>query len=117
MRALRRAVIRKEKSQWMLKITAYAQRLIDDLDDVDYHRARQDQQRNWIGRSTGAEVTFKTNTGDDITVYTTRADTLFGATYMVISPEHPLLEEVAGPHQELGRGAGLSGGRRPQVRL
>ena len=86
-------VIRKEKSQWMLKITAYAQRLIDDLDDVDYIERVKIQQRNWIGRSTGAEVTFKTNIGDEVTVYTTRADTLFGTTYMVISPEHPLLKK------------------------
>ena len=86
-------VIRKEKSQWMLKITAYAQRLIDDLDDVDYIERVKIQQRNWIGRSTGAEVTFKTNVGTDVTVYTTRADTLFGTTYMVISPEHPTLKK------------------------
>ena len=86
-------VVRKEKSQWMLKITAYAQRLIDDLDDVDYIERVKIQQRNWIGRSTGAEITFKTNVGDEVTVYTTRADTLFGTTYMVISPEHPLLKE------------------------
>ena len=86
-------VIRKEKSQWMLRITKYAQRLIDDLDDVDYIERVKIQQRNWIGRSTGAEVTFKTNIGSEVTVYTTRADTLFGTTYMVISPEHPLLSE------------------------
>ena len=86
-------VVRKEKSQWMLAITKYAQRLIDDLDDVDYLERVKTQQRNWIGRSTGAEITFKTNIGDDITVYTTRADTLFGTTYMVISPEHPLLKQ------------------------
>ncbi len=86
-------VIRKEKSQWMLGITKYAQRLIDDLDDVDYIERVKIQQRNWIGRSTGAEVTFKTSIGDEVTVYTTRADTLFGTTYMVISPEHPLLGE------------------------
>ena len=86
-------VVRKEKSQWMLAITKYAQRLIDDLDDVDYIERVKTQQRNWIGRSTGAEITFKTNIGDDITVYTTRADTLFGTTYMVISPEHPLLKQ------------------------
>ena len=86
-------VVRKEKSQWMLAITKYAQRLIDDLDDVDYIERVKTQQRNWIGRSTGAEITFKTNVGDDITVYTTRADTLFGTTYMVISPEHPLLKQ------------------------
>ncbi len=86
-------VIRKEKSQWMLRITKYAQRLIDDLDDVDYIERVKIQQRNWIGRSTGAEVTFKTSLGGEVTVYTTRADTLFGTTYMVISPEHPLLGE------------------------
>ena len=86
-------VVQREKSQWMLKITAYAQRLIDDLDDVDFIERVKIQQRNWIGRSTGAEVTFKTNIGTDVTVYTTRADTLFGTTYMVISPEHPLLKE------------------------
>ena len=86
-------VIRKEKSQWMLKITAYAQRLLDDLEDVDYIERVKIQQRNWIGRSTGAEITFDTNVGDRVTVYTTRADTLFGTTYMVISPEHPLLKD------------------------
>ena len=85
-------VIRKEKSQWMLKITAYAQRLLDDLEDVDYTERVKIQQRNWIGRSTGAEITFQTNIGDEVTVYTTRADTLFGTSYMVISPEHPLLK-------------------------
>ena len=85
-------VIRKEKSQWMLKITAYAQRLLDDLEDVDYIERVKIQQRNWIGRSTGAEITFQTNIGDEVTVYTTRADTLFGTSYMVISPEHPLLK-------------------------
>ena len=86
-------VVRKEKSQWMLKITEYADRLIDDLDELDYIERVKIQQKNWIGRSTGTELTFKTNTGDDITVYTTRADTLFGTTYMVISPEHPLLKK------------------------
>ncbi len=86
-------VVRKEKSQWMLRITRYADRLIDDLDDLDYIERVKTQQKNWIGRSTGCEVTFKTNTPDEITVYTTRADTLFGVTYMVISPEHPLLEK------------------------
>ena len=85
-------VIRKEKSQWMLKITEYAQRLIDDLDDVDFIERVKIQQRNWIGRSTGAEVTFKATTGDDIVVFTTRPDTLFGATYMVLSPEHALVK-------------------------
>ena len=86
-------VIRKEKSQWMLKITEYADRLIDDLDDLDFIERVKVQQKNWIGRSTGTEVTFKTNTEDDITVYTTRVDTLFGVTYTVISPEHPLLKK------------------------
>ena len=89
-------VIRKEKSQWMLRITKYADRLIDDLDDVDYIERVKTQQRNWIGRSTGTEVTFKTNTEDDITVYTTRVDTLYGVTYTVISPEHPLLKKWKG---------------------
>ncbi|MBQ2959655.1 MAG: leucine--tRNA ligase [Oscillospiraceae bacterium] len=86
-------VVRKEKSQWMLGITKYADRLIDDLDDVDFIERVKTQQRNWIGRSTGTEVTFKTSTGDDVTVYTTRADTLYGVSYMVISPEHPLLNK------------------------
>ena len=90
------AVIRKEKSQWMLKITQYADRLIDDLDDLDYIERVKIQQRNWIGRSTGCEITFKTNTEDDITVYTTRADTLYGTSYVVISPEHPLLKKWKG---------------------
>ena len=86
-------VIRKEKSQWMLKITAYAQRLIDDLDDLDFIERVKIQQKNWIGRSTGAEVTFKATTGEEIVVYTTRPDTLFGATYMVLSPEHELIRK------------------------
>ena len=85
-------VIRKEKSQWMLKITAYAQRLIDDLDGLDFIERVKTQQKNWIGRSTGAEVTFKSTVGDDIVVFTTRPDTLFGATYMVLSPEHELVK-------------------------
>ena len=85
--------IRTEKSQWMLAITKYAPRLIDDLDDLDYIERVKIQQKNWIGRSTGAELTFDTNTGDKVTVYTTRPDTLFGVTYMVISPEHPLLKQ------------------------
>ena len=89
-------VIRKEKSQWMLAITKYADRLVDDLDDVDFIERVKVQQRNWIGRSTGTEVTFKTNTSDDITVYTTRVDTLYGVTYTVISPEHPLLKKWQG---------------------
>ena len=88
-------VIRKEKSQWMLKITEYAQRLIDDLDGLDFIERVKIQQKNWIGRSTGAEVTFKATTGDDIVVFTTRPDTLFGATYMVISPEHKYVKEWA----------------------
>ena len=84
-------VIRKEKSQWMLKITEYAQRLIDDLDQVNYIERVKVSQKNWIGRSTGAEVTFPTTQGDDLVIYTTRPDTLFGATYMVLSPEHPYI--------------------------
>ena len=88
-------VIHKVKSQWMLKITEYAQRLIDDLDKVDYIDRVKISQKNWIGRSTGAEVDFHTTAGDILTVYTTRPDTLFGATYMVISPEHPYLEKWA----------------------
>ncbi|MBP1736723.1 MAG: Leucyl-tRNA synthetase [Oscillospiraceae bacterium] len=88
-------VVRKEKSQWMLKITEYAQRLIDDLDDVDYIERVKIQQRNWIGRSTGAEVNFDTTAGDKLRIYTTRPDTLFGATYMVMSPEHEYLRRWA----------------------
>ncbi len=88
-------VVHKDKSQWMLKITAYAQKLIDDLDLVDYPERVKAQQKNWIGRSEGAEVDFKTTEGDTLTVYTTRPDTLFGATYMVISPEHPYIEKWA----------------------
>ena len=88
-------VVHKVKSQWMLAITKYAQRLIDDLDDLDYIERVKVQQKNWIGRSTGAEVDFTSTLGDKITVYTTRCDTLFGATYMVISPEHPLIEKWA----------------------
>ena len=89
-------VIKKEKSQWMLGITKYAQRLLDDLDDVDYIERVKIQQRNWIGRSTGAEVDFATTAGDKLCVFTTRPDTLFGATYMVMSPEHALIEKWAG---------------------
>ena len=88
-------VVRKVKSQWMLKITEYAQRLIDDLDLVNYIDRVKVSQKNWIGRSTGAEVDFVTTAGDTLTVYTTRPDTLFGATYMVISPEHPLIDRWA----------------------
>ena len=86
-------VIRREKSQWMLAITKYADRLIDDLDDVDYIERVKIQQRNWIGRSEGTEVAFQISTGDTMTVYTTRCDTLFGVTYMVLSPEHPFLKQ------------------------
>ena len=106
-------VVRKEKSQWMLKITAYAQKLIDGLDTVDFIDRVKTQQRNWIGRSTGAEVTFKATTGEDIVVFTTRPDTLFGATYMVISPEHRFVkawkdklsnwDEVAAYVEEAGK--------------
>lgn len=91
-------VVQKEKSQWMLKITEYAQRLIDDLDDVDFLDKIKAQQRNWIGRSEGAEVNFKIkDTDDSLLIYTTRPDTIFGATYMVISPEHPFIEK----HKEM----------------
>ena len=88
-------VVHKVKSQWMLKITEYAQKLIDDLDSVDYFEKIKTAQKNWIGRSTGAEVDFTTTAGDMLTIYTTRPDTLFGATYMVISPEHPIIEKWA----------------------
>lgn len=84
-------VVHKYKSQWMLKITEYAERLIQDLDDLDYPERVKAQQKNWIGKSTGAEVKFKTTAGDVLEVYTTRPDTLYGATYMVVSPEHPYL--------------------------
>ena len=84
-------VIRKERSQWMLRITAYADRLIDDLAEVNYPERVKTQQINWVGRSYGAQVKFATTLGDEITVYTTRPDTLFGATYMVLSPEHALV--------------------------
>ena len=86
-------VVRKEKSQWMLKITEYAQKLIDGLDSVDFIERVKTQQKNWIGRSTGAEVDFKTSEGHNLRVYTTRPDTLFGATYMVIAPEHAYVKE------------------------
>lgn len=88
-------VVHKVKSQWMLKITEYADRLINDLDLVNYPDRVKAQQKNWIGRSKGAEVDFATTTGDTLTIYTTRADTLYGATYMVISPEHPMIEKWA----------------------
>ena len=87
------AVVRRDKSQWMLKITQYAQRLIDDLEGLDFIERVKIQQKNWIGRSTGAEVTFGSTAGDDIVVFTTRPDTLFGATYMVLSPEHELVKK------------------------
>ena len=89
-------VVQKEKSQWMLKITEYAQRLIDDLDEVDFLDKIKAQQKNWIGRSEGAEVTFKiANHNQELVVYTTRPDTLFGATYMVVAPEHPMIKELS----------------------
>ncbi|WP_099205764.1 leucine--tRNA ligase [Scatolibacter rhodanostii] len=94
-------VVHKNKSQWMLKITEYAERLINDLDDLDYPERVKTQQKNWIGRSTGAEVDFKTTEGDLLTVYTTRPDTLYGATYMVVSPEHPYLEKWADKLQNM----------------
>ncbi|WP_085833650.1 leucine--tRNA ligase [Clostridium merdae] len=94
-------VVHKVKSQWMLKITEYAQRLVDDLDLVDYPDRVKAQQRNWIGRSTGAEVRFGTSHGEELTIYTTRPDTLYGATYMVLSPEHPYLETWAQSLQNL----------------
>jgi len=87
-------VVQRRKSQWMLKITEYAQRLIDDLDDVNYIEKVKTQQRNWIGRSEGAEVKFTLSTNDELVVYTTRADTLFGATYVVMSPEHDLIDKM-----------------------
>ena len=88
-------VVRRVKSQWMLKITEYAERLIDDLDGLDYIDRVKTQQKNWIGRSTGAEVTFETTAGESLRIYTTRPDTLFGATYMVVAPEHPFIENHA----------------------
>ncbi len=86
-------VIRKEKSQWMLKITDYAQKLIDGLEDVNFIDRVKTQQLNWIGRSTGTQIRFSTTMGDTLEVYSTRADTLFGATYMVLAPEHPLIDK------------------------
>jgi len=87
-------VVQRRKSQWMLKITEYAERLISDLDDVDYIERVKTQQKNWIGRSEGAEVNFTLTSGDNLTVYTTRADTLFGATYVVLAPEHDLVKKL-----------------------
>ena len=94
-------VVHKVKSQWMLKITEYAQKLIDDLDSVDYFEKIKTAQKNWIGRSTGAEVDFTTTAGDMLTIYTTRPDTLFGAKYMVIPPEHPIIEKWADKLQNM----------------
>ncbi len=88
-------VVQKEKSQWMLKITEYAEKLLEGLNDVDFIDRVKTQQRNWIGRSYGTQVTFNTNIGDTFDIFTTRADTLFGVTYMVMSPEHPLLSKWA----------------------
>ena len=90
-------VIRKPMKQWMLKITEYAERLLQDLDELDWSEGIKEMQRNWIGKSIGAEVTFKTTAGSSVTVYTTRPDTLFGATYMVLAPEHPLVKELTTP--------------------
>ncbi len=87
-------VVQKKMNQWMLKITEYAERLIQDLDDLDWPENIKEMQRNWIGKSIGAEVTFKTKSGDDLKVFTTRPDTLFGATYMVLAPDHPLVEKI-----------------------
>lgn len=88
-------VVHKEKSQWMLKITDYAEKLLDGLDNVDFIDRVKTQQRNWIGRSYGTQVKFSTNIGDTFEIFTTRADTLFGVTYTVMSPEHPLIEKWA----------------------
>jgi len=103
-------VIQKEKSEWMLKITNYAQRLIDDLDDVDFLEKIKTQQKNWIGRSEGAEVDFNiSGTDKKLKVYTTRPDTLFGATYMVISPEHPILDDSELFHAMSGKSFASAG--------
>lgn len=88
-------VVHREKSQWMLKITDYAEKLLDGLNDVDFIERVKTQQRNWIGRSYGTQVKFTASTGDEFEIFTTRADTLFGVTYMVMSPEHPLIEKWA----------------------
>ncbi|MGE4564651.1 MAG: leucine--tRNA ligase [Victivallaceae bacterium] len=90
-------VIRKPMKQWMLKITEYAERLLTDLDELDWSEGIKEMQRNWIGKSVGAEVVFKTDCGESVTVYTTRPDTLFGATYMVLAPEHPLVSKLVTP--------------------
>ncbi len=94
-------VVHKEKSQWMLKITDYAEKLLDGLDDVDFIERVKTQQRNWIGKSYGTQVTFNTTNGDSFDIFTTRADTLFGVTYMVMSPEHPLIEKWSGQIENL----------------
>jgi leucyl-tRNA synthetase len=94
-------VVRKRLTQWFFKITDYAERLLDDLDKVDWPEKTKTMQRNWIGRSTGGEVTFSfADTGREFTVFTTRADTLFGCTYVVMSPEHPLLDDIPAPEQK-----------------
>ncbi len=93
-------VERRPMKQWMLKITEYAERLLNDLDDLDWPEGIKEMQRNWIGKSIGAEVIFKTSCGEDVTVYTTRPDTLFGATYMVLSPEHPLVDKLTTPENK-----------------
>ena len=110
-------VVRKVKSQWMLRITDYAQKLLDGLDDVDFIEKVKVQQRNWIGRSEGAEVDFTLTTGDKLRIFTTRPDTLFGATYMVMSPEHPLIEKHKAQIEKLRRDRRLPRGRRAQERL
>ncbi|MBQ4048850.1 MAG: leucine--tRNA ligase [Clostridia bacterium] len=86
-------VVRRDKEQWMLKITAYADKLLEGLKEVDFPERVKTQTINWIGRSTGAEVDFETNVGETLRIFTTRPDTLFGATYMVVSPEHPMLDK------------------------
>ena len=110
-------MVRKVKSQWMLRITDYAQKLLDGLDDVDFIEKVKVQQRNWIGRSEGAEVDFTLTTGDKLRIFTTRPDTLFGATYMVMSPEHPLIEQHKAQIENYEEIAALPRGRRAQERL
>lgn len=101
-------VVRKVKSQWMLKITAYAEKLIEGLDTVDYIERVKVSQKNWIGKSTGAEVDFVLKDKEDkLTVYTTRPDTLFGVTYMVMSPEHPFIDKYKDSIKKLGRCSGI----------
>lgn len=93
-------VIRRPMKQWMLRITEYAERLLNDLDELDWPEGVKEMQRNWIGKSTGAEVKFMTTAGEAVTVYTTRPDTLFGATYMVLAPEHPLVDALTTPDRK-----------------